>query len=103
MPDDTIILYQEQRKLLWKKVKAAHHLMARAVKLAASLEARYRALESDYERCDKSLALLDGRFARLAAASALQNSTRKRRPAPDLTEQDIMDLAKQFGIKLEDL
>lgn len=96
----------ELRKVAWKHLKSSHDLLVRAKKLANCLEHRYERDKKEYEDIDHQLALIDGRAQRVAAAAAAasaQNSKRKPKPQTDLTEDQILMVARQLGLILPEV
>ncbi len=95
---------QAKRKTLWHNLKLSHDSMVRANELAGKLTNRYNRDRLAWEECDKQLAMLDGRFEKLQAVEAAnQSSSKKRVPKVDLTEEQILAIAAKLGITLEEI
>lgn len=94
---------REQRRKLWKNVKASHVLLVRAHTLCESLESRYNHDKKLYEEVDHELAMLDGRLKICDPAEASTSSNRKRRTITvELNPQEMIALLKKMGFKLEE-
>ena len=87
-----------KRAVAYGRMRSSHSLLIRVHQLCESLEARYNSDKSDYERVDRELAMLDGRFQLVPEAAKKD----RKRSTPELTVEQILEIAQQLGIRVAD-
>lgn len=88
---------REKRKVAWLALKSSHVFAKRARELHKSLEERFERDKKLYESLEYQIAILDGRKQIIPPGGSKE---RKSKVVTDLTEEQIMELAKRLGIVL---
>lgn len=107
MTEDEMNTLREKRKKLWLNTKSSHSAMIRARVLLDTLTKRYQRDLEIWQKCDKELALVDGRLKVEPPASAdtprRRSTDRRKTINVDLTPEQILAIIKKMGIELPEV
>ena len=78
------------------------HKLQKAYKLMHTYEQRYQKLRAEYERKDRQLAMVDGRYQVLPPAELMKKKRTTKELIVRLNKQQILHIAAELGVKLEE-
>jgi hypothetical protein len=95
---------RKERASAYKRMKAHYLLMQRSRNIFQHFEKLYLEDQAAWQRIDRQLATLDGRFKiEPPSMTSKKRAKEEERALPDLTEEQVVNLCNKFGIKLEDI
>ena len=90
---------RERLSLLREKARLTHLKLQKAYDLVHAYEDRYYTLKAEYERLDRDLAMIDGRYEVVTGKREKTQSMDKL--IGRLTAAQVMHLAAELGVELE--
>lgn len=94
--EDKLTILKGQRKLLYERVKQTYNKLNHARQLYGALEDKYWKQKSEFEECDRQLAMIDGRYKVIEPGRKP-----KKEETIQLTQSQVLDIAKKLGIEVK--
>jgi|MudIll2142460700_1097286.scaffolds.fasta_scaffold526650_2 chromosome segregation ATPase len=98
----TIDELKEARQKAWQELLESATQYHSLEPLFRQIEDKWLKDKETYRVADYRLAEVDGRLERIQAAAA-NGKSKKKEKTPDLTEEQIVELAKRLGIELQEV
>ena len=94
MPEEKELI--EKRNFLYEQITCVFKKMEKARKLHHDYEIRYYKLKGKFEKIDRELAMIDGRY------QVLDPPDKRKAKKVELTYEQILDIAAQLGIEIKE-